>query len=317
MRFDATGKVSLDHIYTQPDPRTYFSVLRPLGYCIPQQAKPYFAKLIKEFRESRHVAAPKVLDIGCSYGINAALLKYDATMDELYARYCGEDGGADAKADAQADAETNAESNPGSDVWTREAMLARDRELSRSRQPANAPRFVGLDTSGSALSYALEAGFLDDAVHADLEEHELTPQQRAQFAGTDLVISTGCLGYVTERTLTRVVRAQGGHRPWMAHFVLRMFPFDPIERALAGLGYRTVRIEEVFKQRRFASPEEQALVLDRMSAVGVDARGLEAEGWLYAQLYLSRPYDTSDPPAGGLDAREETTGPHDLNRERN
>jgi hypothetical protein len=32
-------------------------------------------------------------------------------------------------------------------------------------------------------------------------------------------------------------------------------------------------------------------VLDRMSAVGVNARGLEAEGWLYAQLYLSRPAD--------------------------
>jgi carnitine O-acetyltransferase len=47
----------------------------------------------------------------------------------------------------------------------------------------------------------------------------------------------------------------------------------------------------VFRQRRFASPQEQALVLDSMSAAGVDPRGLEAEGWLYAQLYLSRPYD--------------------------
>lgn len=298
MRFDATGKVSLDHIYTQPDPRSYFSVLRPLGYCIPQQAKPYFAKLIKEYRESQHVAAPKVLDIGCSYGINAALLKYDTTMDELYARYCDE--------------ELEEES--------REALLARDRELSRSRQPPQRIRFVGLDTSGSALSYALEAGFLDDAVHADLESHEPTPRQRDQFAGTDLVISTGCLGYVTERTLKRVVRSQGARRPWMAHFVLRMFPFDPVEHALAGLGYRTTRVEEVFKQRRFASPEEQTLVLDRMSAAGVDARGLEAEGWLYAQLYLSRPQDPSDPSdseAGGLAAREETTVPHDPNREQN
>jgi hypothetical protein len=302
VRFDATGKVSLDHIYTQPDPRSYFSVLRPLGYCVPQHAKPYFAKLIKEYRESQHVAVPQVLDIGCSYGINAALLKYDATMDELYARYCGEEGGAGTEADA----------------WTRTALLDRDWELSRSRQPAQGIRFVGLDTSGSALSYALEAGFLDDAVRANLEEHEPTPRQRAQFAGTDLVISTGCLGYVTERTLTRVVRAQGGRRPWMAHFVLRMFPFDPVERALAGLGYRTIRVEEVFKQRRFASPEEQALVLDTMSAAGVDARGLEAEGWLYAQLYLSRPYGgTSGPPAGGLAAREKTTGPHDPNREQN
>ncbi|MEU0398072.1 class I SAM-dependent methyltransferase [Streptomyces sp. NPDC006208] len=270
MQFDATGKVTLDHIYSQPDPRTYFRVLRPLGYCVPQQAKPYFAKFIQEYRESRQVAVPKVLDIGCSYGINAALLKYDATMDELYARY----------------------GNPEHEADSRDVLLARDRELSRSRRPAQGIRFTGLDASSSALSYALEAGFLDDAVNADLENNEPTPHQRDQLAGTDLVISTGCIGYVTERTLARVVEAQGGRRPWMAHFVLRMFPFDPVERALAGLGYRTVRVEEVFKQRQFASPQEQALVLDSMSAAGVDARGLEAEGWLYAQLHLSQPDDT-------------------------
>lgn len=270
MRFDATGKVSLDHIYTQPDPRTYFSVLRPLGYCVPQQAKPWFTKLIQEYRESRRTAVPQVLDIGCSYGINAALVKYDSTMDELYDRY------GDARARE----------------YSRESLLARDRELARSRRPAQPLRFVGLDAAGSALAYAQEAGFLDDAVHADLENHDPTPRQRAQLAGTDLVISTGCLGYVTERTLTRVVRAQGGRLPWMAHFVLRMFPFDPVEQALAGFGYRTTRVDEVFKQRRFASPEEQALVLDGMAAAGVDARGFEAEGWLHAQLYLSRPYDT-------------------------
>jgi hypothetical protein len=267
VRFDATGKVSLDHIYTQPDPRAYFNTLRRLDYCVPQLAKPYFAKLIQEYRESQRVAAPKVLDIGCSYGINAALLKYDTTMDELYARYSGSDA----------------------DARTRGALLARDRELVRSRRPAHRTLFVGLDTSRSALSYALSAGFIDAAVHADLEEHEPTAQQRAQFAGTDLVISTGCLGYVTERTLSRVVRAQDGRKPWMAHFVLRMFPFDPVARTLAGHGYRTVRVEGVFKQRRFASPEEQSLVLDTMSAAGVDPRGLETDGWLYAQLYISRP----------------------------
>ncbi|GGO79822.1 class I SAM-dependent methyltransferase [Wenjunlia tyrosinilytica] len=316
MRFDATGKVSLDHIYTQPDPRAYFSVLRPLGYCVPQQAKPYFAKLIKEYRDSQHVEVPKVLDIGCSYGINAALLKYDATMDELYARYSGTEGGVEPESGGSAEREAGA----GTVEGIRAALLARDRELARSRQPANGIRFVGLDASESALSYAVEAGFLDEAVHADLEGNDPTAHQRAALAGTDLVISTGCLGYVTERTLTRVVQAQDGRRPWMAHFVLRMFPFDSVERALTGLGYRTIRVEEVFKQRRFASPEEQQLVLDRMSAAGVDSRGLEAEGWLHAQLYLSRPDDTSAPAAGGLAAREEVAGPHephDANRERN
>ncbi|MFB8028516.1 class I SAM-dependent methyltransferase [Streptomyces sp. NPDC056465] len=265
MRLDASGKVSLDHIYTAADPRTYFQELRPLGYCVPQLAKPWFDKLIKEYRETERVPVPRVLDIGCSYGINAALLKYDATMDELYARYDG--------------------SGPAS----RAALLERDRDLARSRRPAHGLRFTGLDASTSALAYAHEAGFLDDTVHADLEANDPTPEQRDLLAGTDLVISTGCIGYVTERTLTRVVRAQDGRLPWMAHFVLRMFPFGPVETALAELGYRTVRIDEVFKQRRFAGPEEQRGVLDSLAAAGVDASGLETDGWLYAQLHLSRP----------------------------
>ncbi|POX40556.1 methyltransferase type 12 [Streptomyces sp. Ru73] len=290
MRFDTTGKVSLDHIYTQPDPRAYFTVLRTLDYCVPQLAKPYFAKLLKEYREEHRVVVPKVVDIGCSYGINAALLKYDVSMDELYARYGGD----------------------GPAALSREELLARDRELSRARRPAHPTRVVGLDASANALSYARQAGFLDDTVHADLENDDPTPEQRARLAGADLVFSTGCIGYVTERTLTRVVRAQGGHRPWMAHFVLRMFPFEPVERALAGLGYETVRADGVFKQRRFASPEEQTLVLDTMAAAGVDATGLEAEGWLYAQLYVSRPYG----PAARTRSAGRTTSPdHDPNRE--
>lgn len=294
MRFDATGKVTLDHIYTRPDPRAYFRELRGLDYCVPQQAKPYFAKLLKEYRESEHVGTPRVLDIGCSYGINAALLKYDVTMDELYARY-GDD----------------AEPGEGPGAAGHEALLARDRELARSRRPADPTRFTGLDTSGDALSYALAAGFLDDAVHADLERHDPTPEQSARLAGMDLVISTGCIGYVTERTLTRVVEAQQGHLPWMAHFVLRMFPFDPVERVLDGLGYRTVRVDDVFRQRRFASPQEQARVLETMAAAGVDARGLEAEGWLYARLYLSRPAGASGSVLpGDRAAGAEDTGRH-------
>ncbi|MFC7217586.1 class I SAM-dependent methyltransferase [Streptomyces polyrhachis] len=265
MRFDATGKAQLDHIYDQPDPRDYFRLLRPLDYRVPQEAKPYFAKLLQDYRHTHRVTTPQVLDIGCSYGINAALLKCDATMDELYAHY-----GA-----APAD--------------TREELLRRDRALLRARRPADDLRFVGLDASGRALAYAHEAGFLDEAVHADLERADPTPAQRARLDGSDLVVSTGCLGYVTERTLTRVVRAQSGRLPWMAHFVLRMIPFDPIERALSDLGYETVRGEEVFRQRRFASPQEQRRVLETMAAAGVDTRGLEAEGWLYARLHLSRP----------------------------
>ncbi len=75
----------------------------------------------------------------------------------------------------------------------------------------------------------------------------------------------------------------------MAHFILRMFPFDPIEETLAAAGYETVRRDGLCKQRRFATPEEQSSVLERLSDVGVDPSGLETGGWYYAQLYISKP----------------------------
>jgi hypothetical protein len=267
VRFDDTGKVTLDHIYTQPDPRSYFRTLCELDYCIPELAKPYFMKLIQGYRESTGVRVPNVVDIGCSYGINATLLKCNATMGELYERYSGH----------------------VVQTQDRSTLLAHDRDFIHSRNGVELARFVGLDNSQEALSYALSAGFIDDAVHADLERRDPTQQERDKLAGTDLVISTGAIGYVTDKTIARVVGAAGEHRPWMAHFVLRMFPFEPMAESLAGSGYETVRIDRVFKQRRFASPQEQSLILDRLSTAGVDPRGLEADGWLYAQLYLSQP----------------------------
>lgn len=261
MRFDATGKVELDHIYTQPDPRSYFSSLRGLEYQIPQLAKPHFTTLVEEYRATTGIDTPTVLDIGSSYGINAALLRCDLTMEDLYDRY-------------DLDARSSAE------------VLADDQELVRERGKAIPARFVGLDISSPALSYATAAGLLDDAVLADLERAEPTPEQQRKLADVDLVISTGSLGYVGAPTLARVVQASGA--PWMAHFVLRMFPFDEIEASLAQLGYETVRADGLFRQRRFISAEEQSRVLDTLADVGVDPSGLEDGGWFYAQLYLSK-----------------------------
>src|ERR1700727_2425038 len=74
MDYDDTGKVSFDHIYDELDPRAYFNTLRRLDYCIPQLARRYFMRLLIR-RVSSHGGPATMLDIGCSYGINAALLR--------------------------------------------------------------------------------------------------------------------------------------------------------------------------------------------------------------------------------------------------
>ncbi|MGK3204058.1 class I SAM-dependent methyltransferase [Amycolatopsis sp. MEPSY49] len=257
MPFDSTGKISFDHIYTAPDPRPFFGTLRRVNYEIPQLAKPYFAKLIGEHPAER----PTVLDVGCSYGVNAALRRCDATMDDLYAHYTA----------------------PDVRALTHTQLIEADRARVTDLGGA---KFYGLDASAPALEYALSAGFLDEAIHADFESDDPDSTQRKLLDDVDLVISTGCVGYVTEKTISRIAR---GSRPWMAHFVLRMFSYEPVADSLAGLGYDTAPVEGVFRQRRFASAEEQTQILDTLDAAGVDPTGLEADGWLYAQLYVSRP----------------------------
>ncbi|AYF77506.1 class I SAM-dependent methyltransferase [Nocardia yunnanensis] len=259
----STGKASFDDIYDRPDPREYYARMTELDYQIPESAKPHFQRLLTEYRAATGIATPTVLDIGCSYGVNAALLRLDTTMAELAEHY---------RFDGDLD-----------------KLLARDQELLEAGEQLPGVRFLGMDASRPALDYARAAGFLHDTVHADLEAADPTEAQRATLAAADLVISTGCVGYVSERTLLRVARAHGGKLPWMAHFVLRMFDFDPIAAQLATLGYRTERVPGAYRQRRFASADEQARVLDTLAAAGIDPGEYEADGWLYAQLHLSRP----------------------------
>ena len=260
----STGKISFDHIYAEPDPRAFFGVLGRVGYHIPQLAKPYFTKLIEEYRAERGVAEPTVLDIGCSYGVNAVLQRCDTTMDQLYDYYTG----------------------PEALALDHGALLAADRGWVAAQAGTEDVRFVGLDNSGPALAYAQSAGFVDEVIHADLERNDPTPEQQDLLAGVDLVISTGCVGYVTDRTIARIAR---GSRPWMAHFVLRMFSYDPVAASLAELDYQTTGVDGVFRQRKFASAAEESEILDALTSAGVDPEGLETDGWLYAQLYISRP----------------------------
>ncbi|WP_236795080.1 class I SAM-dependent methyltransferase [Amycolatopsis sp. GM8] len=264
MPLDSTGKISFDHIYAEPDPRAFFDTLGGVGYHIPQLAKPYFTKLIEEYRAERGVAEPTVLDVGCSYGVNAVLQRCDATMDELYDYYTGEDALA----------------------LDHDSLVAADRKWVRSHAGTEEIRFIGLDNSGPALAYAKSAGFVDEIIHADLEQDDPTPEQQDLLSDVDLVISTGCIGYVTDRTIARVATES---RPWMAHFVLRMFSYEPVAETLAEQGYETAGVDGVFRQRRFASDEERTQILDKLASAGVDPDGLESDGWLYAQLYISRP----------------------------
>jgi SAM-dependent methyltransferase len=261
-----TIKANFNSIYSQPDPRAYFRELYGLDYIIPELARPVFASIVTELEHLRGRPL-RVLDIGCSYGINAALLQYPVDLDRLAKRYAN---------------------LPESEIGPAQlAML--DRSYFRS-WPRHEIEIIGLDASEPAVSFARITGVLQGAIVGDFECDPLPSDAQDVLSGIDLVISTGAIGYVTEKTIAKVLTAIGEPRPWVASFVLRMFPYDPIAAALDHAGLVTQKLPgTTFVQRRFESEDECRQVTSRLKALGIDPTGKESEGLLHADFYLSRP----------------------------
>ncbi len=260
-------KANFDQIYTQDDPREYFRVLHGLDYIIPGLARPVFRRICDTLTELRGRPI-NILDVGCSYGINAALLRAPLSMGRLAARY----------ADLQASGVSSTE------------VMALDRRYFGSWPRVTSARFTGLDISEPAITYATNSGILDRGFAEDLENNEPSARLRDALADIDLVISTGCIGYVSEKTFSRVMGAIRTRNPWVASFVLRLYPFAPIGEVLTERSLATEKLESVtFVQRRFHSEREYADTLEALRGQGVDPRGKEEDGLLHAEFFLSRP----------------------------
>ena len=80
------SKANFDHIYVAEDPRQYFRHLGQLDYIIPHLAQPVFGQLIRARAETQREPVT-VLDLGSSYGVNGALMKYALHYDMLRERY--------------------------------------------------------------------------------------------------------------------------------------------------------------------------------------------------------------------------------------
>lgn len=259
-------KADFNSIYDQPDPRAYFRELYGLDYIIPELASPVFSALVTKLEELRGRPL-RILDIGCSYGINAALLQFPVDLDRLAKRYAD-----------------MSESDIGP---AQLAML--DRSYFRA-WPRRQIEMIGLDVSGPAINFARTTGVLHDGVVGDFEHHPLPQEAKDLFSGIDLVISTGAIGYVTEITIAKVLEAIGEPRPWVASFVLRMYAYDKIAASLENTGLVTEKLAgTTFIQRRFKSEDECREVTSRLTELGIDPSGKESEGLLHADFYLSRP----------------------------
>lgn len=279
-----SGKTNFEVIYDLEDPREYFNTLGRFDYCIPQHGQHVFSQLIEARRprgseNGTGEERTKVVDVCCSYGVIAALLKHEIGIDDLYARYrSGDVAGLSSEELARADAVFYGE-----------------------RTKEGAPEVVGVDVAGNAVSYGLRSGVLDAGFAENLEEEEPTEELRRAVSGADLLTITGGVGYISERTFERLLDCMAGgpegRLPWLAVFALRWVSYDDISEVLSSFGYVTEKLTgRTFTQRRFTGAEEREYVLEELAGMGVDTAGKEDTGWYHADFYLSRPIEEANTP---------------------
>lgn len=260
-----TSKANFDDIYAQDDPRAYFAALGALDYMIPDLAAPILKQLLLA-RRGENGARLTVLDVGCSYGINAALHRHPLNFQTLRRRY------------------THREITQLSS----KQLERLDRNYYASWPEIGQARFIGLDRSGPAIEYACDVGLHEAGIAADLENDPLTAEQREVVQRADVLLSTGCIGYVTDRTYRQLLAAT--RAPWIISFVLRMFSYEPMARLFAEHGLVTERLAGVtFSQRRFRDEQEFAHTLRVLRDSGVATEGIESQGLFHAELFVSRP----------------------------
>jgi SAM-dependent methyltransferase len=259
-------KADFSNAYNLDDPREYFRSLSPNDYIIPHIARDVFLQLIAA-RDPTEKKTINIIDLGCSYGLNAALLKRQVNWDMLVAR----------------------QTMPDMMRLPPAVLRPLDRLFLESWPARERIRMVGIDIADRAIAYALAVGALDLGFAVDLEAEVPPDRLSRELLGADLIVSTGCVGYVTERTFGQLADAISAapRKPWVASFVLRAVDYVRITRQLSRAGLVTEKLEGVtFVQRRFTDLKEMQDTLEILQRRGIDPSFREERGLMHAEFYL-------------------------------
>lgn len=258
-----------DDIYDRPDARAYYRAMDAAGFRTAHHAADGFAAALSAVRARRGGGACKILDFASGYGIAAALLRHDLTLDDVLARY----------RDPWFDAATPPE------VITADARWYRARRIDRQNDV-----HVGIDVAGNALAYARSVGIFDAVFPENLQADTMSDALCDAMADCDLIVECGSVAHLLPLALDRLLQAAPGPKPWIVTAPIRgndsAAAFDVMRRHglhVDGMGDRP------FRHRRFADSAEQARAIENAAARGHDTAGIESNGFFHAQLYLARP----------------------------
>ncbi len=268
------AKTKFDNVYVSPTPHAYIASMAQFGYEIGEQARPYCISAAELLRDLNRAAWPvQMLDVGCSYGIGSAFVKFGCSFREMVAFFA---------------------TRCPKEYWK---ACEATRAWLNVTSPTCDVRAVGLDSSEPAVNFAVDAGLLDGGIARNLESEdvELTEDEKAWFRSCNLLISTGAVGYITEKTLGRVLTHLGKdspceYGPFAVVTILRMFDSAPIQACFEQHGLKFGRVEGIrLPQREFTDVKERESVLSLLNDRGLDTQEWEDTGKHYAELYVAGP----------------------------
>lgn len=262
-------KKDFTNIYTQKFPNEYLKEMKRLDYRIPDKTKPLYLSLAKQLfkKFSRTI---KILDIGSSFGINSALMKYDLKMSELDDFFLKE----------------NSPSKEQAKQFFEE--LPEDNTLS----------FYQIDISNPALKFSEDVHLCKKGICVNLETGNLPIKE---IPPIDMVIATGCIGYIGYKAfsnLFELIKKQKSDsdqlnsqiNPIFAFSVLRIFNMEKIKKTFDYHGYSIVKIDlDPIRQRRFSDLNEKHKTTSLLHGKGIGTEWLEDDGYFYADFYIASP----------------------------
>jgi len=261
-------KKDFTDIYTQKFPNSYLKEMKKLDYRIPDKTKPLYLSLAKQLYKNSSKKI-KILDIGSSYGINSALMRYDLTMSDL------------------------------DDFFIKtEPTIEQSKQFFEKLTSDESLDFYQIDISEPALQFSENVELCKKGICVNLETGHLPLKELPQ---SDMIIATGCIGYIGYKAFSNIfeiIKKQQSESnpqipkkdPIFAFSVLRIFDMEQIEKTFDHYGYSLVKTDlPLIRQRRFYDHEEKHKTVSLLHDKGIDTEKLEDNGYFYADFYMAGP----------------------------
>jgi hypothetical protein len=241
-----------------------------LGYSISDSTKPLYNTIIEQLENT--LSGPvNILDLGSSYGINSALMKYNLTMTELNKFFLTE-----------------------TEPTKKETKQFYEKCTSNDNM-----HFYQIDISEEAIKFSEEMGLCEKGMNVNLDDEKL--ELLESLPKIDVVIATGCIGYIGYMAfvnLLKVIKNRQANSieskieynsPIFAFSVLRMFDMDDIEKTFETYNYSIVKSDiKPIIQRKFSDAKEKEETISILHEMRINTKEYEDNGNLYADFYIAK-----------------------------